>query len=938
METGTRDNVPLGLAARLLMRAGSSTVLRTLRLQAITWMLMIGVGASFTAHADQWMTSATGTTTSNGQSMSLVFGNGVTATYTQGATTNNPPLCAGSTYAAPGAILGGTNVPGFIEPDPAAGSVSVSQCVGNGAPGVLRTLPHTFSFNKPVIGPVLHMQNLDGSVYDVSATTISGGAVTYTQLAKNNALEVAALSAATTRFNNTPQGANNFGCMLNNGGNPTGGCGSFRLTGGPVQTWTTANRLLIVLNTGDGWFWSVSFQTARLTKAFGAASIVAGQTTPLTFTIDNTNATNGTNASTAIALGPLDFTDVLPSGMTIANGTTSGTCAGATFQDASSGALGAGDTGVRVSGFTVPANATCTLTVNVTAASPGTYTNTAANMSSGIGNLVLAPNASLTVIEAPRVTISKVSLGGTGAFPFTGSNGIAAQTLTTTVAGTPVSGAAQTLATVGAVTTITESAPPTGYVLTDITCTNVPAGGTATPNLATRTVSLDGAATAAGANITCTFTNTLTQPALSITKTSNGPWIVGQTGAAYTLSVSNTGNLATSGTITVRDQLPTGIGIRPASGFTPATGWTCTYSDELAQNNSIVTPNTGMAITCTSTNAIAAGGTVALTLPVLVTSTSPASVINRASVGGGGDPFNGGVAPIPGPMCANAHCSTTSTAITASPPAPASCPSGAAVNLFSPAPFQATLNADNTTQTLTATLLPTAGTYTIGTGTAGRFVVDMNWRWNSGIPQPSNASTLTLRVNGTDYATLTTQAGFAGFGTLVALNGASLFGGTATVETNRISTESLWVTLPASVTTVASVEMVYASGSVSDDFIFNGPALYGCPAPTDLSITKASITSQVTTGDGIAYSIVATNNGPSAANGAVISDNWTALPGLDCSAGPVTCVASGAAGTQCPAPASVTPAALQAGLAIPVFPTGGVVTFTLQCAVTATGL
>ena len=110
----------------------------------------------------------------------------------------------------------------------------------------------------------------------------------------------------------------------------------------------------------------------------------------------------------------------------------------------------------------------------------------------------------------------------------------------------------------------------------------------------------------------------------------------------------------------------------------------------------------------------------------------------------------------------------------------------------------------------------------------------------------------------------------------------------------------------------------------------------------DLSITKTSTTSPVTSGGTITYSIVVTNNGPSAADNAVVSEDWTTEPGLDCSAtavppGTATCAASGTAGTQCPAAGSVTPAALQAGLAIPALPNGGVVTFTLTCAVTATG-
>ena len=263
----------------------------------------------------------------------------------------------------------------------------------------------------------------------------------------------------------------------------------------------------------------------------------------------------------------------------------------------------------------------------------------------------------------------------------------------------------------------------------------------------------------------------------------------------------------------------------------------------------------------------------------------------------------------------------------------------AAVNLFAPAPFQGTFVADNTAQTQTATLLPAAASYTVGTGAAGRFVVDMNWRWSSGIPQPSNASTMTLRVNGTDYATLTTQAGFAGFGTLMALNGASLFGGTSTVETNRILTENIWVTLPASVTTIASVQMVYASGSISDDFVFSGLALYGCTAPAELSVTKTDNTSSANAGGTTTYTVVVANNGPSAANGAVVLDDWTILPGLDCATangGLATCTASGTAGTQCPG--TVTPEMLQAGLPIPALPSGGIVTFTLLCRVTATGL
>ena len=111
---------------------------------------------------------------------------------------------------------------------------------------------------------------------------------------------------------------------------------------------------------------------------------------------------------------------------------------------------------------------------------------------------------------APTVTVTKVSNGGVGTFGFTGINGFANQNILTVTPGTGVAGATQTLTAAGMITTITESAPPAGFALTSIACSGLGAQGTATPNIGTRTVTLDAAATAAGAAIACTFTNAST--------------------------------------------------------------------------------------------------------------------------------------------------------------------------------------------------------------------------------------------------------------------------------------------------------------------------------------------------------------------------------------------------------------------------------------------
>ena len=108
-------------------------------------------------------------------------------------------------------------------------------------------------------------------------------------------------------------------------------------------------------------------------------------------------------------------------------------------------------------------------------------------------------------------------------------------------------------------------------------------------------------------------------PVLGLAKSHTGNFTAGQTGT-YSLVVSNCGNVATSGTITVTDTLPVGLTYNSASG----TGWTCGGSGQNA--------------TCTSTTVIAAGSTSpnTISLVVNVAPNAPASVTNSASASGGG--------------------------------------------------------------------------------------------------------------------------------------------------------------------------------------------------------------------------------------------------------------------------------------------------------------
>lgn len=103
----------------------------------------------------------------------------------------------------------------------------------------------------------------------------------------------------------------------------------------------------------------------------------------------------------------------------------------------------------------------------------------------------------------------------------------------------------------------------------------------------------------------------------------------------------------------------------------------------------------------------------------------------------------------------------------------------------------------------------------------------------------------------------------------------------------------------------------------------------------DLRIEKTNLAAELVSGATTQYTLRVINDGPAAADGAIVSDDWTTVAGLDCSAGPLTCTTAGTVGTTCPA--AVTPAQLQAGVAIPVLPVAGEILLALTCRVTASG-
>ena len=146
-----------------------------------------------------------------------------------------------------------------------------------------------------------------------------------------------------------------------------------------------------------------------------------------------------------------------------------------------------------------------------------------------------------------------------------------------------------------------------------ITVTANVAANATSPQVNQVSVSGGGSVTANASDST-----TIIPPALSITKTHAGHFTLGQSGATYTVTVSNaTGSSPTNGTVTVTEAIPAGMTLVSMAG----TGWTCVAAGT----------------TCTRSDALAGGSSYpAITVTVNVKTNAVTPQINQASVSGGG--------------------------------------------------------------------------------------------------------------------------------------------------------------------------------------------------------------------------------------------------------------------------------------------------------------
>ncbi len=241
-------------------------------------------------------------------------------------------------------------------------------------------------------------------------------------------------------------------------------------------------------------------------------------------------------------------------------------------------------------------------TVSLTVLTPPTITK-----SFGAQTVPLAGSTSLTfTITNPNATAALSGVGFTDTMP----SGLVLAT-PNGLTGTCGSGIVTAAAGSGAVSLAA------GTIAASASCTfSVNVTATAGGNLVNRTGAVS--ATNGGTGNTATASITVLVPDLTISKSHSGDFKQGQAGAAYSITVSNAGTIASSGAVTMTDMLPTGLTATAVAGM----GWTCTVATT----------------SCIRSDVLAGGAAYpVITLTANVSGVAPASLTNMAVVSGGGD-------------------------------------------------------------------------------------------------------------------------------------------------------------------------------------------------------------------------------------------------------------------------------------------------------------
>jgi uncharacterized repeat protein (TIGR01451 family) len=395
--------------------------------------------------------------------------------------------------------------------------------------------------------------------------------------------------------------------------------GAFASTQGVTNTAAATAPVIVIAAAG-----------VTVSKVFSQTKIAPTNTSTLTITISNV-------ASGSVPLTALALTDTLPSGITIASTpTASTTCTSATLTAT------AGASNVSITGASIPAAGNCTISVNVTGTTVGSYTNTipanAITTTQGATNGAPA-TATLQIADATGVTLTKsftparmapgatsvltitIANAATGAITLTGAALTDTLPATVTIASTPNASTTCGAGTVTAVAGGSTVSLANGTVGGGATCTITVSVTGNVDGTYTNTIPVGAFTSSQGASNASAATATLMigVPVIVTAKTSspqNALVSAGET-IAYTVTIQNTGSAAETNVV-LTDTLTNATLV---SGSVRVNG--------AAASNSVVTAHAPF-----GTLAVGATDTVTYNATVNTNAASGSVVSNSVVVGG----------------------------------------------------------------------------------------------------------------------------------------------------------------------------------------------------------------------------------------------------------------------------------------------------------------
>ena len=354
---------------------------------------------------------------------------------------------------------------------------------------------------------------------------------------------------------------------------------------------------------------TVTPSSPTVAKAFSPATINAGATSVMTITL--------TNPNTLAAITGAAFTDIYPAGMTNANSASPATTCVGTATAADNG------NSVQLAGATIPANSSCTVTVNVTSALGGVYTNSTGTVTTTNANSGTAASAALTVTGPPTVAkvfaTTPISSGGSSVLTITLTNPNATSALSglafTDTYPVNITNAAAPAAstTCGGVVTAagggSSVALSSGALAAAASCTvTVTVTGTIGGTY-TNTIANGGVASSAGNSGAAAWANLTVYPPPMVTKAFSVASVATATNVTLTITLTNSSPVAMTGAA-FTDTYPTGLVNNTATAAGTCAGTktaTTGAGSTLTLTGGTIPANSSCTVTATTVRSATAG-------------------------------------------------------------------------------------------------------------------------------------------------------------------------------------------------------------------------------------------------------------------------------------------------------------------------------------------